>query len=177
LPITKTKIITFLDNYNNMNLKIGFLSLMSLLLCSIVFGQNPEDEIKSPQMRQKVEAAKVAYITKRLNLTTKESEGFWAIHNEYESEKKALKKKYRSKQSIETMSDQEVELAINQRFELEQKLLDLDKQYFERFQSVISIRKIGMYFKAEKEFRLELLKRIREEQQNRRQPGNNRFRN
>lgn len=160
-----------------MNLKIGFLSLVSLLICSMVLGQNPEDEIRNPQMRQKVEAAKVAYITKRLNLTTKESEGFWAIHNEYESEKKAIKAKYRSRQSIESMSDQEVERAINQRFELQQKLLDLDRQYYERFQSVISIRKIGLYFKAEKEFRLELLKRVREERQNRKQHGNNRFKN
>ena len=154
-----------------MNFKLGILALLGLLIAGTALGQELDEEITNPQTRQKVEAARVAYITKRLNLTTAESEGFWAIHNEYESAKKQLRRKYKSRQSLEAMSDAEVESMIEQRFEMQQKLLDTDIEYYEKFKTVISTRKIALYHKAEKEFRLELLKRVKQERQNRKRPG------
>jgi hypothetical protein len=159
-----------------MNFRTGILTLLGLLIAGIALGQEIDEEITNPQTRQKIEAAKVAYITKRLNLTTRESEGFWAIHNEYEGAKRQVRKKYQNRQPLEAMSDAEVERMIEQRFEMQQQLLNTDIEYYEKFKTVISTRKIALYIKAEKEFRLELLKRVKEERQNRGRPGG-RFRN
>ena len=154
-----------------MKIKEIIILLASFLIAGTAWSQELDTEERSPLVREKVKAARVAYITKRLNLTPKESEGFWALHNEYENEKQELKKRYRNNGSLESMSDEEVVQMINQRFDLQQKLLDLDRKYYQRFQTVISARKVALYHKADKEFRLELLKRVRNERQNRKGQG------
>ena len=57
----------------------------------------------------KIEAQKVAYITNRLDLTTGESAEFWPIYNQFQKDRKATNRKYKSKQRIENMSDAELE--------------------------------------------------------------------
>ncbi|HMQ49230.1 MAG TPA: hypothetical protein PKA00_17705 [Saprospiraceae bacterium] len=137
-----------------------------------------QDDLLPVDVDEKVKAARVAFITQRLGLTSSESEKFWAVNNEYEAEKKTLEDKYKSAKSIESLSDKEAEDAIAKHFELEQKLLDLRKKYYERFREVVSARQVGLFYKADREFRLELLKKIRERQAgNNRAPGNRPFRN
>ncbi|NBC07513.1 MAG: hypothetical protein GVY26_10000 [Bacteroidetes bacterium] len=145
--------------------------LFALAICgaSVAAAQAPLGEnIDNPRVREKVQAARVAYITDRLSLTPTESQQFWAINNEYEAKRDAIRDRYRASSKLELMSDAEVEQYLRDRFDMEAQLLALKKQYFERFKDVISVRKIAMFQKADREFRLELLKKVRERRDNRR---------
>jgi len=160
-----------------MKLKSITVLLASLFIAASAWSQDFDGEVQSPEVREKIKAARVAYITKRLNLTPRESESFWALHNEYENEKQQLRRQHKQDGTLESMSDDEVKQMIDRRFELQQKLLDLDRAYYKRFQTVISPRKVALYHKADKEFRLELLKRVRNERQNRQRGPGRRFGN
>lgn len=158
-----------------MNKQYWIVLLLLGLFAVPGFAQIFDDEPMSGEARSKIQAARVAYITKRLGLTPAESEGFWALHNEFEAERDKIRTKYQPARPLESMSDQEAEAFINRRFEMEQELLSLKRDYFQRFKKVASPRKIALFIKADKEFRLELLKKMQERREGRRPGGN--FRN
>ena len=119
----------------------------------------------------KIEAQKVAYITNRLDLTTGESAEFWPIYNQFQKDRKATNRKYKSKQRIENMSDAELEAQMMGNFKKDQELLDLKKTYFEKLKEVLSIRKIATLHEAEREFKttiLDMMKERRKDRQKRR---------
>ncbi len=150
--------------------------VLALAICgaSVAAAQTPlEENIDNPRVREKVQAARVAYITDRLSLTPTESQQFWAINNEYEDKKEAIRDRYRPSSKLELMSDAEVEQYLRNRFDMEAELLALKRQYFERFKDVISVRKIAMFRRADREFRLELLKKVQERRGNRRRRNRN----
>ena len=66
------------------------------------------------------------------------------------------------------MSDAEANDFILARFEMEEKLLKLKKDQYQKFQKIISPRKVAMFTRAEKAFRQEVIKRFKE---NRRRRG------
>lgn len=141
----------------------------------LVLGANAQDlgdEITNPRVRERIQAARVAYITERLDLNTKESQQFWAINNEYEAERRSIKQQYQSGGNMEAMSDAEAEKQLRQHLKMEEKLLNLKKSYIERFLKVVPARKVVLFQKADKEFRLELLRKVRDRRNNSR-----RFRN
>jgi hypothetical protein len=149
-------------------MKRTYILLLSLLLTAGAYAQELGDEISNPQVRERVQAARVAYITDRLDLTAKESQQFWAINNEYEKERDAIQAKYKPSSKVELMSDAEVEQYLRNRFDMEAELLELKRSYFERFRAVVSARKIAMFQRADREFRLELLRKVRERKGDRR---------
>jgi len=142
--------------------------LLSLLITAAAYAQTLGDDISNPQVRERVQAARVAYITDQLDLTAKESQQFWAINNEYEKARDAIRGKYQPASKLELMSDAEVEQYLRKRFDMEAELLELKRSYFERFRGVVSARKIAMFQKADRQFRLELLRKVRERREGRR---------
>jgi len=118
---------------------------------------------------QRIEAMKAAFITDHLRLTPEESQQFWPLYNQYQQEERQLRKQYRPDKPIPDMSEQEAEKHLSRLLEREEKLLDLKARYINRFQEVLSARKVAMLPKVEEEFKKELLKRM---QERRRQNGN-----
>lgn len=149
-------------------MKKTYMLLISLLLTAAAYAQDIGDEIRNPQVRERVKAARVAYITERLDFTAKESQQFWAINNEYEKEREAIREKYNASSKLELMSDTEVEQYLRKRFDMEAELLDLKRSYYERFRRVVPARKIALFQRADREFRLELLRKAKERQEGRR---------
>ncbi len=144
------------------------LFLGTLLCCLAVwngYGQVLDEDIDRPG--DKVQAAKVAYITRWLDLTPQESERFWPLQNEYEDQMEKTRRKYKPAKRPEDMSDAEAERFIVARLEMEQELLALKRDYFQKFKNAIPARKIVQFTVAEKEFRKELLRKMRENGQQR----------
>lgn len=160
-----------------MNTKRWMAIIIGLLLALPAFSQLFDDEPVRGEAGAKIKAARVAYITQRLGLTPAESERFWALNNEYENEQDKIRVKYKGGEALESMSDKEVEQLLEGRLQMEQELLNLKRDYFQRFRNAISPRKILLFQKADREFRLELLRRVQERRDspNRpfRRPGGN----
>ncbi|NOT36372.1 MAG: hypothetical protein HOP11_03225 [Saprospiraceae bacterium] len=116
-------------------------------------GRNPEAKAK---MLEKLEAQRVAFITNKLELTPDESAKFWPLYNEYSKKRQELRKeRINSRQSD---SDDSLE----EEFDQEEKALQLKKTYYEKFKSALPVSKIAKLEQTEKEFKLEVLRTIKE---------------
>lgn len=115
-------------------------SLIILLLLFITLpalaqkGEHPQYD------KEKLEAAKVAFITQRLDLTPAQAEKFWPLYNQYsESKRKLMKNVYTLlKNNEEEITDDKAEELLGSKFDTEQKILDLDKEFFKGIIKVIS---------------------------------------
>jgi hypothetical protein len=90
------------------------------------------------QNGERLEALKIAYITKRLDLSPEEAQKFWPIYNQYAEELKQARK--------EAIRNNKSEI------ELDESLLNIRKKYSIQFNQAISPQKIDIFFKSEKEF-------------------------
>ena len=119
----------------------------------------PEDE--------KIEALRIAFLTRYLELTTDEAQKFWPIYNQMHDELKVVMDKemdLRKGKSINDMSDEELTKLISAHFANEQAILDIKKKYAEEFKKVLPLRKVAMLADAENEFKREVLKNFKEKQ-------------
>lgn len=111
----------------------------------------------------RIEALKIAYLTKKLNLSTDEAQKFWPIYNQYMGEIR--------KTRIDARQNKEGEIPT------EEKLLNIRKKYNGEFNKALSSEKVNTFFKAEKEFgtvlQKELMERRMQRMQNRKQPFRN----
>ena len=139
------------------------LLVLAVLMTSLVFGQPKHGKRPS---KEKVQAMKIAYITDKLDLNSEEAQQFWPIYNEYDSKaeatRRAMRKMHKKDVSIDEMTDAEVEKMINTIDALRQKDLDIHKEYHAKFKAVLSIKKVAKLYKADQDFKRDLLKKIRD---------------
>ena len=117
------------------------------------------------QRRQRVEHAKVNFLTSRLNLNTDQSSKFWPLYKEYDGKRTEIKRSMASLRSETlnlTATDEQIKEDIRMFFALKQKELDLDNEYFDKFQKAITIRQVAELYRSEKLFAVELLKKLEE---------------
>jgi len=113
--------------------------------------------------RQKIESAKIGYITNRLNLTTEQAPQFWAVYNEYNARKHDLSRKVRqlNSRSVQPgVADQDVMNNLRESNTAKQKIADLDQEYMPRFLKVISPGQLAELQNAERTFNKMLLDRL-----------------
>jgi hypothetical protein len=84
------------------------------------------------------------------------------VYNQYEAEQKRIRQKYKADLDLSIMKDEDVERSITDRFEMEEQIIKLKRDYFQRMKSFIAVRKIAQLQRSEQEFNRELLKRIQE---------------
>lgn len=144
------------SNYNKMRNLIIALVLVGACLHALPSQAQQQDR------GERIRALKVAYITDKLQLTPEESEKFWPVYNQYETEQKRIRQKYKADLDLSIMKDEDVERSITDRFETEEQLIKLKRDYFQRMKSFIAVRKIAQLQRSEQEFNRELLKRIQE---------------
>lgn len=113
------------------------------------------------QAKEKIAAKRVAFYNQELQLTAEESKEFWALYNEFEREKEAMKKEFVRNNKVELMSDTEMEQFLDDRFDMEIKQVELKRSYFNKLKDVISIRKIAMLNRVETRFKRKLLQESR----------------
>jgi hypothetical protein len=126
--------------------------LLFLSLCcfgQVLIAQPPPGQKPPPN----VEALKVAFLTRQLELSPDEAKKFWPVHDAYQDEIEKLLRDNRDKKADE--------------LELEEKLLGIRKKYKPEFLKAISEDKFNKMLRAEREFR----DMIRKEMERRRAGG------
>jgi Skp family chaperone for outer membrane proteins len=130
-----------------------------LLLCGRVSAQTKNDK------KEQIAAFRVAFITKELNLSSKEAQLFWPVYNEYQDKLEALRtsrRKENKKLSPETMTDQEAEQFIDNETDFKVNEANLQKQYYNRFKQSLPLKKVALLIRAEDDFKRELLKQLKD---------------
>jgi hypothetical protein len=135
--------------------------LRIVIVSCFLFGKQV---VFAQQDKDRVEALRVAFISKRLELTTAESEKFWPLYNEYNDKVRALKKNLRQNYHAkgENATEKEAEDLYNLDLQSRQAETDLHKQYSEKIKAVIGVRKTIRLRLAEEYFKREIIKNIKE---------------
>ncbi|WP_210522031.1 hypothetical protein [Hymenobacter terricola] len=109
-----------------------------------------------------LENAKIAFITTRVSLTQDQAQKFWPLYNEFSDRRRELNRSGRllRRDVTEGMTDQQIRENFNQAFTMRQQELNLEKEYFEKFQKVVSLRQVAQLFQAERDFTKEVIKRV-----------------
>jgi len=143
--------------------------LISGLFAITLFGTNTVYGQKFKNMeekRERVEALKVGFITKQLDLTPEEARSFWPVYNQMQSELQTLRKSRRTAIAnavinYDTMKDSEVETLVDNEIIFRQQELDIRKKYHPQFKTVLPIRKVAKLYRSEEEFKRNLLQEMK----------------
>jgi len=148
-----------------MNTKRIISGTVLIVLISITAVAQPRE--RSGEKRENIEAQKIAFITSKLDLSPEEAQQFWPVYNQCQKQLKEMRKKNKPKSgngerpNIDEMSDKEVEQLINRQLSVKQQDLDIQKACLDEYKKVLPIKKVAKLYQAEKQFKRELLKRIR----------------
>ncbi len=148
--------------------RIAPLIMLLLLAANLLHAQTTEEKIK---------AARIGLITQRLNLTPEQAQRFWPIFNEFDAKKQGLNRELeqaRSGYNFSNMSDQKANELIELSLQRKADELALEKEYLNKLRDVVTPVQVLKLIKAEQDFKNELLKRLRQRQQQR-GPGGRRF--
>jgi Spy/CpxP family protein refolding chaperone len=141
-------------------------SLAALLIAAApaVHAQNGQGQGKGRKGQRlgQLENAKIAFITNRVSLTQDQAQKFWPLYNEFSTKRRELNRSGRllRRDVTEGMTDQQIRDNFSQAFAMRQQELNLEKEYFDKFQKVISLRQVAQLFQAERDFTKEVIKRV-----------------
>ncbi|MBW8685616.1 hypothetical protein [Chitinophaga rhizophila] len=126
------------------------------------------------QMKDRIRAAEIAYLSQKLDLTPDEAQKFWPLYNKYTKEVEILiaeRRKHNAGQKTANQPTDQKELGY------ERRMLDIKTHYSQEFQKVLPAAKAGNVFRSEREFRHELIRAMKDRQsRNVNGPGARRFR-
>lgn len=138
---------------------LAFLLLTFGAITTADAQRRSEEEIK------KIQDARVAIITNRLNLTPEQSTGFWPVYNEYSQKRREIHRAQRkiiNDKRAEGQNDEQVLSNLKEVQDLKQKELDLEKEYQNKFLKVITASQVIELYKAERTFNDMLIQRLKQ---------------
>lgn len=137
---------------------------------------------QSPEAMKKIEAAKIALITERLNLSPAQAEKFWPVYREYSNRNREIRKEFdQARRTFDPNSatEEENKRMLEMANTVKQQQLNLEQEYSQRILMVITSRQLNNLRKAENDFKEMLLRRIKAQQMRKQQlqRNNNRLNN
>lgn len=126
------------------------------------------DKAQHKERKEKIEALKKEYIEKELALTDTEKQKFWPIYDELHAKLKEQRKKELEigrdlRDNFESYSDTEVKTKTDAIFASESAVIQLKKEYLQKYAAVIGQKRATKVLHLEREFKKELMRRMREE--------------
>ena len=118
-----------------------------ILFAGISGFANAQEEQPSEKKQQEIEALKIAFISKELELTPEEAQKFWPMYNQYSKELKTT-----------IRNDGDV-------LDRDEKILNLRKRYRDQFSKVLGQERMNRIFSSEGKFHQLLIKSMRNQNQ------------
>lgn len=118
-----------------------------LIFISITGFAKAQEEQPSEKKQENIEALKVAFISKDLELTPEEAQKFWPVYNKYSKELKNTK-----------VDNPDV-------LDRDEKILNLRKSYKEQFTKILGAQRVNNMYNAEGRFHQLLFKAMRKQNQ------------
>lgn len=120
---------------------------------------------------ERIRSEKVSFLTDKLELTPTEAQKFWPVYNELEKKRWEAQKCRRDlddkvQEAEESLSDKEVIQLTRDYAGNMQKEGVLMVKYNEEFLKILPPQKVLKLYKAEKEFRMYMIKKYRDRRQN-----------
>ena len=138
-----------------------------LFLAAPAWSQDEDEITRNPKAQEKIKAARIAFITERLELTPEEAERFWPVYREFTNKRMELKQRFEqakknppADKSPEQYNNDLVELGLK----LKQEELNIEKDYSRKIMDVVPAQKLMALQKAEDDFRKLLIQQIQQRQ-------------
>lgn len=144
------------EKYIIMNKKLIFIIVPLLFLVQLSLGQDRN-------ARQKIESARIALITERLGLTPEQAERFWPIYNEYNMYRRGLineLQEARKNVDMNNLSEEQGQKLMKLGLDIKERQLQLEKNYAQRLNEVITAQQIMSLRNAEEDFRRMIIQRL-----------------
>lgn len=153
--------------------RVVIILLLFIFANSSSFAQRPNGE-GHQNMRNKIEAQKISYITQKLDLSPKEAQQFWPLYNELEKKKHDIRKQSRIifrklHQGKDSIPEKELLKYSDKLIDLRLENVKLEKQYHIEYKKILPARKILDLYHTEKQFQGMLLRRLKEKGRHRAQ--------
>ena len=132
--------------------------IWSFFICMMIVLPLSAQE-KNQRSHQQIESVKIAFITQKLNLNTAEAEKFWPLYNSYQNEMRAI---YKLRRDARRKQQDNPDNKVAGELDFEGRLLDTRKKYKQEFSKVLSSEKVSSFFQAEREFREQMIKELKE---------------
>ncbi|MFA5713872.1 MAG: hypothetical protein WC960_06850 [Bacteroidales bacterium] len=121
------------------------------------------------QWSNQMQTQKIAFFTNALSLTPKEAELFWPLYNQYwenrqerNREMRRLLNQLSSKgKGAKELSQQEIKSMLESYVQIESTYGSISKEYLPKFLKILSPDKVAKMFRAEDEFRMEVMQMLR----------------
>lgn len=120
---------------------------------------------------------RLAYMKSNLTLSSKESQNFWQVYEQYLKEEMKAMDTYRknlekqgiklgtpgtNKEIIEKLSDKQLSYLQDQKFELRKTLLNLETTYYKKYKSILTPKHIQDLYNLEYRYKKEVTKKKKE---------------
>jgi len=121
------------------------------------------------QGREKLDAYRIAFFTKRLNLTPQEAEKFWPVYNEFQNKRNSVQMERMQlnrnvNQNELNMSERDMTEAGDKLISLQMQEADLAMEYHKKFKEILSPVKVLRLYQAENQYRMQLLNELKQNQ-------------
>ena len=151
----------YMNFYNpeTMKIRIIMIAILTGLCSSFTFAQAPD--------REKLEAYKIAFLTKRLDLSPREAEKFWPLYNAYQKRKTEIQRdrtQLNRQFNLDgaNMSEKEIIAAGDRLIELQVTETELAVTFHNNIKTVLTPEKVLRLYQSENQYRLQLLKQLQE---------------
>lgn len=141
-------------------MKLRFFISSAFVVITCMLAKAQPDRM-SPEIRQRIESQRIAFITTQVHLTPDQATKFWPLYNEYRDGLKDMRDDF-ERPDVENISDEDATKVIEQHLQMEQKRLDMKRNLTSRLKGVISPRQVLMLYAAEMQFNRELLRKAQE---------------
>jgi len=137
------------------------LKYISLILF-LILGFNALAQ-KPPVDREKLQAARIAFITTRIDLKPEQAEKFWPIFNKYDDlREKTMREISKLGKDTETISEEDAKSRIQKRLRLQGELLKEEQAFVNEASKVLSSKQVLMLSNVARDFNRYLYQRGRE---------------
>lgn len=152
-----------MNNFKFYGMKRVIIILIALAIFPLmqVTAQNPNLD--------KLNSYKIAFFTRRLNLTSQEAEKFWPVYNDFQNKRNSIQIERQTlnrniNQNELNMSEKEMIDAGDKHVALQIQEAALSQEYHKKFKEVLSPTKVIRLYQAENQYRMLLLNELRDKQ-------------
>lgn len=136
--------------------KLIIITALLIAFAQITYGQYG---------RERLQSARIAFITERLNLTPETAQKFWPVYNQINQRKQELRKEeFSLRRSISTreLSEDEAKKLLEDIYAVKEQQLALEIEASTQYQDVLSAVQILQLMKVEEDFRRMVIDQLRE---------------
>jgi len=148
-----------MNNYKFETMKRGVIILLIMLMLPVfkLSAQNPNLE--------RLNAYKIAFYTRRLNLSSQEAEKFWPVYNEFQRNKNIIQLERSS--IIRNFNQNQNNLSDNELTELGDKLISTFSQesslavsFHKKLKGLLPPEKVIRFYQVENQYKTQLLNEL-----------------